>query len=125
MGVFQSDRDSETVRRAQAAYIEALLADLLPAMRLAAKGCGYALTIHGSEARDIDLVAIPWVEGAGTAELLVNRLCGVIAGATGRACPNAEWSDKPHGRRAVLIMHAGHTAEFDLSIMPRVEKPQT
>jgi len=116
---FDVRKDSPAVRRATAAFVASLLEDLLPPMRLAARGCGYALTIHGSQARDIDLVAIPWIERADDPELLVARLCGVIAGVTGRALPMKEWADKPHGRRAVTIIHGAHDAEIDLSIIPR------
>lgn len=122
MNSFDVRKDSPAIRLAQNAYIETLLAELLPPMRLAAKGCGYALTVHGTLSRDIDVVAIPWAERADKAEHLVDRLCGVIAGLTGRALLLGEWTDKPHGRRSVTIIHGGHEAEIDLSIMPIVIK---
>lgn len=103
-----------------AAYVERLLEDLLPPMRLAARGCGYAIAVHGSLQRDIDLVAIPWTVNAVDPKLLVNRLSGVIAGCLGRAHPSADWADKPHGRKAVTIITCGE-AEIDLSIMPRLD----
>jgi hypothetical protein len=118
---FDVRKDSGVQRRAMRAYIDALLDELLPPLRLAAKGCGYALTVHGSLQRDIDLVAVPWVDNAQDPELLVSRLCGVIAGALGRAHPMKEWTDKPHGRKAVTIITTGE-AEFDLSIMPLAAK---
>jgi hypothetical protein len=115
---FDVRTDAPGERRAQRAYVDALLANLLPPMRLAARGCGYAIAVHGSLCRDIDLVAIPWAENADDEKMLVDRLLGVIAGVLGRATAQ-EWSDKPHGRKAVLIYHAGHGAEIDLSVMPR------
>lgn len=114
---FEARRDSPAQRRAMRAYIEALLDDLLPAMRLAARGCGYAIAVHGSLARDIDLVAIPWTAQAQKPEFLVERLCGVIAGVLGRAVRVGEWGERPHGRQAVTIITPGD-AEVDLSIMP-------
>lgn len=121
--LFDARADSPTLRRATLAFVEAFLEDVLPDLRLAARGCGYALTVHGSLARDIDLVAIPWEPGADEPELLVNRLCGVLAGKIGRAThSSADWGEKPHGRRAVSIFTAGGMVpEIDLSIMPRVE----
>ena len=114
---FESRVDVPTFRKAQRAYIEAMLDDLLPPLRLAARGCGYALAVHGSLARDIDLVAIPWTSSATSAKALVDRLCGVIAGICGRAHPLGEWTTKPHGRQALIIITSGD-AEIDLSIMP-------
>lgn len=116
-GSFDIRHDSPTQRRAMAAYIAVVLDEALPALRLAAKGCGYALTVHGSQARDIDLVAIPWAEGAQDADRLTERLCGVLAGFLGRATITGEWVEKPHGRRARLIYTPGD-AEIDLSVMP-------
>lgn len=119
---FESRKDSPALRRATRAYVEQLLEDLLPPLRLAARGCGYAIAVHGSLARDIDLVAIPWTAGAYSPDKLVERLLGVVAGVLGRAATIGEWSDKPHGRKAVMIFTSG-PAEIDLSIMPSVIKP--
>ncbi|WP_294138294.1 hypothetical protein [Sphingomonas sp.] len=116
-GYFDVRKDSPIERKAQKAYVETLLADLLPPLRMAARGCGYAIAVHGSLCRDIDLIAIPWTENADDEKLLVDRLVGVIAGQLGRASAQ-DWKDMPHGRRAVLIYHAGHGAEIDLSVMP-------
>lgn len=118
--VFDARKDVPAIRKANAAFIASLLDDLLPPMRMTARGLGYALTVHGTLSRDVDLVAIPWTVSASEPELLVKHLCGVIAGVTGRAYSDAKWADKPHGRRAVTIIHGGHDAELDLSIMPRV-----
>lgn len=119
---FDARKDSDILRRATRAYVTTLLDDLLPSLRVAARGCGYALAVHGSLSRDIDLVAIPWTVGAQDPDFLVDRLCGVIAGAMGRAIrTNKTWAEKPHGRRAVTIITTG-PGEFDLSVMPRIER---
>lgn len=120
---FESRKDSPALRRATRAYVEQLLEDLLPPLRLAARGCGYAIAVHGSLARDIDLVAIPWTAGAYTPDKLVERLLGVVAGVLGRAVAPGEWSDKPHGRKALTIITSG-PAEIDLSIMPLIIKEE-
>src|SRR4051812_44504670 len=66
---------------------------------------GYALAVHGSLARDIDLVAVPWTEGAGDADALLADLKGAAMGVFGRARldPADGWTQKPHGRRAKSI----------------------
>ena len=84
-----------------------------------ARAHGYALTIHGTLQRDLDLVAIPWTEEAVAPEVLVKALRD-----------RAQWFsfedshplmgavEKPHGRRAWTIPLVGDTL-IDLSIMPR------
>lgn len=116
---FESAKDCPVQRRAMGAYIATLMEDILPPLRMAARGSGYAITVHGSLQRDIDLVAIPWTAQAFTPEKLVELLLGVLAGQLGRACTLGKWADKPHGRRAVTIITPGD-AEIDLSIMPLV-----
>lgn len=121
---FSAEKDCPAIKRATRAFVDSLLAEMLPGLRLAARGCGYALTVHGSLARDIDLVAVPWTEQAETPELLVDRLCGALAASTGRAInlARAGWAQKPHGRIACTILLPGNCPEIDLSIMPRIEK---
>lgn len=38
--------------------------EILRPLKKQARSMGYALAVHGSMARDLDLVAVPWVEGA-------------------------------------------------------------
>lgn len=121
----------------QGAYNRALLDLILPAMRRMAKDFGYAITVHGSLNRDIDLVAVPWREhNVADPDVLVVRLCGAIGGITGRcnfysntdvkAKPRSivKWTEKPHGRiAATLMVWCGeNSADLDLSVMPTIEK---
>lgn len=121
---FDERKDCPVIRKATRAFVESLLADTLPGMQLAARGCGYALAVHGSLARDIDLIAVPWTEHCDTPELLVQRLCGALSSATGRALrmTTDDWGKKPHGRRCCTIILPGMAPEIDLSIMPIIEK---
>lgn len=48
--------------------------EILPVIRETAKRCGYALTVHGSMTRDLDLVAVPWVKHYLKKETLVLRI---------------------------------------------------
>lgn len=126
-GHFDPRKDSDTLRRATRAFVEALLEDVIDDLRLAARGCGYALAVHGSMARDIDIVAVPWTEQADNPEFLIERLCGALAGKVGRGVyrrkdHRPDWTEKPHGRWATTIMLPGMGPEIDLSVMPRIEK---
>lgn len=77
-----------------------------------ARSCGYAIAIHGSMQRDLDVVAIPWVRNALSQKTLVKRL--------------SEWfeidtrppSPRPHGRLAYTFLLGGGLF-MDLSVMPR------
>lgn len=113
----------------QGAYNRALLDLILPPMRRAAKEAGYALTVHGSLNRDIDLVAVPWVEnGLWSKEALRDALCGAVRGVTGRCnyISNRDWTVKPHGRFACTLMCwcGQSTADLDLSVMPGMLAPE-
>lgn len=109
----------------QGAYNRALLGLILEPMRRAAKDAGYAITVHGSLNRDIDLVAIPWREhGTWSADALIQSLVGALRGVVGRAhCHNKDWTEKPHGRRAktLLVWVGENSANLDLSVMPAFE----
>lgn len=57
---------------------------MLPGLQKAARECGYALAVHGSMSRDLDLIAVPWVEDAKPAAELAFQLAvscnGLIVG---------------------------------------------
>jgi hypothetical protein len=111
----------------QGAYNRALLDLILPPMRRAAKDLGYAITVHGSLNRDIDMVAIPWREHhVAEPDDLVQMLVGAIRGVTGRCNYRSEWEEKPHGRRAktLLVWVGENTADLDLSVMPTQPKAE-
>jgi hypothetical protein len=86
----------------------------LPGLVEVARSCGYALAVHGSMKRDLDLVAIPWTDRAVSAEQLVEALRSQAGGAV----PNGP-TEKPHGRRAWSILLGGGPY-LDVSVMPRV-----
>lgn len=113
----------------QGAYNRALLDLILPPMRRAAKDAGYAIAVHGTLNRDIDLVAIPWAEhNVWTKEALRDVLCGAVRGVIGRCHyhSNKDWTVKPHGRFATtLLAWVGEgTATIDLSVMPTTTKKE-
>lgn len=63
------DRKSVTCNGRAAFY-----ASMWNDFRQAAMDCGWALGLHGSLASDMDIMAMPWVENATTADVMVQRL---------------------------------------------------
>lgn len=107
----------------QGAGNRALLNLILDPMRVVAKKQGYAIAVHGSLDRDIDLIAIPWTEHAGSENELIDAICGAVAGITGSCLKHGdEWTEKPHGRKArTLLIYCGENHKnVDLSITPRL-----
>jgi hypothetical protein len=122
------------------ATIAPAYACIYPGLCEIAREHGYALAIHGSVARDLDLIAIPWRdENILPAEQLVNKLTAHLG-----AClypdllrrshvpeshieqilarpENAQPAIKPHGRLAWNI-HLDAGCKVDLSVMPIVER---
>lgn len=100
--------------------VKALARRIIRPLRERAKLCGWALAVHGSLARDIDLVAVPWTDRALTEDQLAGSLKQVLAKmypieleiAPGAGQP------KPHGRLCWSWWIRPWTY-VDLSIFPR------
>lgn len=107
---------------------------LIPELMEAGREVGYAIAIHGSMARDLDIVAVPWTEEAVSAERLVMHLMAavdghLVNGSRKKAIdgkPEGEWERvpaaepiaKPHGRLG-WSFHLGHQGMYvDISVMP-------
>lgn len=106
------------LREAHGAYCRALLDAILPAIREAARFHGYAVAVHGSLKRDIDLVAIAWTDQAIAPDEIVKVICGAVGGVLGNCVRMADHTVKPHGRVAYTLIHTGFGAEIDLSVIP-------
>lgn len=109
-------------------------ASYLPALMKIAMDYGYALAVHGSMERDLDLVAVPWVKEALAPETLVMALeYAVLEASHSRAHwkKHAKTLDKPHGRKSYVIVWAHLNMYFenpthrhayiDLCVMPRTK----
>jgi hypothetical protein len=106
-------------------YYEVLIGPL----RHVAYRCGYAIAVHGSIARDIDLVAIPWrVVQPISPEGLMDELFKAVKPIIGYA----EWGDgeqpkkKPWGRLGWsihLTPYGRDGAYLDISVVPIVLPP--
>lgn len=110
----------ESRRRSVAHFVETVL----PHMRTVARMLGYTIAVHGSLARDLDLIAVPWTEEAKDPESLVTALCAEIKRRTGwgNGPKKGDYTQKPHGRIAMTIVATWHM-HIDLSIMPRTPPP--
>lgn len=114
-------------RAAARALCEAVLDGIIEPVRRVARDAGYAVAVHGSLARDIDLVAIPWVEhNVSSPDYLAERIAAVIAGQVGRCNimgkkkDGLTWTAKPHGRQAITIMAWGDlfgSIDIDFSVI--------
>ena len=96
----------------------ATYAVLYPGLREVARQHGYALALHGTLQKDLDLLAVPWIDEASTSDDLAEALRAHLGGdfvLTSREAP--AWSQKPHGRKAWTIMLRG-AGYIDLSVMP-------
>lgn len=111
----------------------ATFAWMVPHLSQVARKFGYAIGLHGSMNRDLDLIAVPWTDAASPEETLVEALRDAVGGII-RNDPRTKGNQydeqtrspvkKPHGRRAWSIHFAGHRFYIDLSVMPRLtEKP--
>jgi len=103
-------------------YYQALISPL----RHVAYRCGYALGVHGSLRRDIDIIAAPWRESAVNAHYLVDELrkaTEVIIGfARIRDVDKGRLpEEKPCGRLAwsFYLTHDDNGPYIDISVMPK------
>lgn len=103
---------------------------LYPILCNAAQDKGYALALHGSMQRDLDVIAVPWVYEAASADELVAAIKSACGGWIVHRPEGDDLNDgtsptpKPHGRVAWSIYIQPHIY-IDLSVMPIVEDEQT
>lgn len=104
---------------------------MLPAIREAARGLGYAVGLHGSLARDFDLIACPWTEDAAHPDdvaMAIKAATGCVRWRIFRGeggCSGRKHPDKPHGRITYAFdwdeKNYDNRGYIDLSVMPRLE----
>lgn len=102
---------------------------LIGPLRAKAREFGYAIGVHGTLQRDIDLIAVPWGTDAAPARELAEALFAVCQMVNGYAAwswsmKGAEYTldgcpgGKPHGRLGWVI-NLGGGPYIDLAVMPR------
>lgn len=96
---------------------------------------GWALTLHGSLQRDLDLVLIPWLEDAEPVEVVLGAIEKFIKGSpyyreyrkqvekNGGKIFGFRGEEKPHGRKAYSLYVGIYGQYLDISAMPR-KKPK-
>lgn len=105
----------------------ALAERLIGPLREVARANGYALGVHGSLARDIDLIAVPWTDETVAPEVLAEAIRAQAEEINGAAFIAPHEDDehhragmpgfKPHGR-LVWSYHLGGGPYIDLSVFP-------
>ncbi|MFA5396861.1 MAG: hypothetical protein WC346_12710 [Methanogenium sp.] len=100
---------------------------IYPMLLQIAKDHGYTLCIHGSLHRDMDLVAVPWIEEASDETKLILSMKEAIGAvfhseSTDHLLLDIKYTAKPHGRKSYSLhlsnegMYKGY---IDISVMPR------
>ena len=88
---------------------------IYPGLAEIARKHGYALAIHGSLARDADLICIPWVDAPSDPVAVISEMTTTYA-----IRQIGEPEAKKHGRVAYTISIAFGECALDLSFMPLV-----
>lgn len=80
---------------------------LIPTIKRVARECGYCAAIHGSMTRDLDILLVPWVEGALLPETVIIRIQEALEIPKWfrhtRMQLKKQCTKKPHGRRAWAV----------------------
>ncbi|MER8999987.1 hypothetical protein NKJ52_20685 [Mesorhizobium australicum] len=79
---------------------------------------GYAMAVHGSVARDLDLICIPWIDDADDPQAVVDEITSRFA---------IKETDKPprvreHGRIVYTLLVSFGDCFIDLSFTPRAAR---
>lgn len=81
--------------------LEIFYLSIIPQIKAAGKEMGYAIAVHGSMRRDLDLIAVPWVEddfcdAYSLARVIHQAVCGIES-------QKYIWERKPNGRIATCF----------------------
>lgn len=101
-------------------YAPVYAAAMYPELAGIAREHGYALAVHGSLARDFDLIAIPWVEEPQAPQALLDAISGQFAAKLVGGPPSV----KAHGRVAYTLSIGFGECFLDLSFMPEAQPSQ-
>lgn len=94
-------------------------AAMYPDLARIAQSHGYALAVHGSLARDLDLVAIPWAEELSPVESVLKSMTEEFSIEVSADSP----ARRNYGRVAyTLICGFGH-CQIDISFFPYIRTP--
>lgn len=106
-----------TLEQKKPTWAPAYVVGIYPQLVEVARSHGYALALHGSLQRDLDLIAVPWTEAAIAPLELILKLGEVFDLEPNH--PIEQPGQKPHGRLSwTLPLWWG--AYLDISVMPRL-----
>jgi hypothetical protein len=108
--------------------MQSFFESIIPAIREVAKECGYAIGVHGSMRRDLDLVAVPWVDGHMSPTGLAVEIQKAATNGLSINREHIKWEIKPCGRIATSLPVCwinwpdakDGTGHIDLSVMVSV-----
>lgn len=88
-------------------------------VRRVARHHGYAIALHGSRVRDLDLIAAPWMQECSSADELVSALEEEL-----NLVATRRRVEKPHGRLGYILYGRkwrddSERQPIDLSVMPK------
>lgn len=86
-------------------------------IRELAKEVGYAVGVHGSQQRDLDVIAAPWSDNAVGNHALIEHIAKGLATENGPARV-VDVERKPLGRYAATIQMDGWYKQLDISVCP-------
>lgn len=104
---------SEARVKPEPSFSPVYAAALYPQLAVIARSHGYALAVHGSLQRDLDLIAIPWVENPSEPQTVIDAFCSAFC-----IRQIGKPQEKLHGRRAWTISIGHGECAIDLSFMP-------
>lgn len=103
---------SKTLEQLKPNYGPVYAAAMYPGLCSVFQKHGYALAVHGSLARDFDLIAVPWTEKPSDPETVISEMLKVYAVSV------IDSLVKNHGRIAYTISVGFGECALDLSFMP-------
>lgn len=103
----------KTAEQVKPNYAPVYAAALYPKLARICIDHGYALAVHGSLARDFDVIAIPWVETPSAPETVVKAITGTFA-----AEHIGEIGHREHGRTVYTLSIGFGECQLDFSFMP-------
>jgi hypothetical protein len=105
-------------------WMPCLYATYYGLLKEAAEECGFALALHGSFVRDMDLILVPWEDDAKPVREVLQRWHDII-GIRGYTTPWASGpTEKPHGRFA-FTLQTGGGGYVDVSVVSSRREDRT
>lgn len=104
---------SDLSKKPKAHYAPVYAAACYPGFAEIARKHGYALAVHGSLARDFDIIAIPWIEAPSDPEIVVKELVETYS-----LWQTHDKKEMLHGRLCWTLTIGFGECFCDLSFMP-------